>query len=134
MDRLLAERKRSKEKVPVLLWTPVHRIFSIPPSTFKAILEALLLILHCKTTYCCHTSSSSTSVTLGTLTALHSIIQSGLIPGGESLREDGHAVFFTAVNPMRVSTKKSSTTGISPGLQCAKILGKFAEMKCIDAI
>ena len=37
---------------------------------------------------------------------LHSIIQSGLIPGSKSLRKDRHAVFFTAVNPMRVDQHK----------------------------
>ena len=31
---------------------------------------------------------------------MHSIIQCGLILGGESLKRDRHAVFFTAVNPM----------------------------------
>ena len=30
----------------------------------------------------------------------HSIIQCGLIPGGESLKRDRHSVFFTVVNPM----------------------------------
>ena len=34
----------------------------------KAILEAPLLILHCKTTYYCQMTSSSTFITLGTLT------------------------------------------------------------------
>ena len=31
---------------------------------------------------------------------MHSIIKSGLIPGGKSLRRDKQSVFFTAVNPM----------------------------------
>ena len=39
---------------------------------------------------------------------LHSIIRSGLIPGGKSVKKGRHAVFFTAVNP--ICTKKSSTT------------------------
>ena len=30
----------------------------------------------------------------------HSIIQSGLIPGGKDVKKGRHAVFFTAVNPM----------------------------------
>ena len=33
---------------------------------------------------------------------LHSIIQSGLSPGGKSVKNERHAVFFTAVNPMFV--------------------------------
>ena len=31
---------------------------------------------------------------------IHSIISSGLIPGGKSVRKDRQSVFFTAVNPM----------------------------------
>ena len=30
----------------------------------------------------------------------HSIIQSGLVPGGKDVKKGRHAVFFTAVNPM----------------------------------
>ena len=33
---------------------------------------------------------------------LHSIIQSGLIPGGKDVKKRRHAVFFTAVNPMHI--------------------------------
>ena len=32
----------------------------------------------------------------------HSIIQSGLIPGGKTVKKGRHAVFFTAVNPIFV--------------------------------
>ena len=32
----------------------------------------------------------------------HSIIQSGLIPGGKDVKKGRHAVFFTAVNPMYI--------------------------------
>ena len=31
---------------------------------------------------------------------MHSIIQSGLIPGGKDVKKGRHAMFFTAVNPM----------------------------------
>ena len=37
---------------------------------------------------------------------LHSIIQSGLIPGGKSIKKERHAAFFTAVNPMFVDQHK----------------------------
>ena len=37
---------------------------------------------------------------------LHSIIQSGLIPGGKSIKKERHAVFFTAVNPTFVDQDK----------------------------
>ena len=37
---------------------------------------------------------------VGNAFEMHSIIRSGLIPGGKSLRRDKQSVFFTAVNPM----------------------------------
>ena len=37
---------------------------------------------------------------IGNVFEMHSIIESGLIPGGESLRRDRQSVFFTALNPM----------------------------------
>ena len=33
---------------------------------------------------------------------MHSIIQSGLIPGGKDVKRGRDAVFFTAVNPMYI--------------------------------
>ena len=33
---------------------------------------------------------------------MHSIIPSGLIPGGKDVKKGRHAVFFTAVNPMNI--------------------------------
>ena len=41
--------------------------------------------------YICH---------IGNGIELHSVIKSGLFPGGRSLRKDRQSVFFTAVNPM----------------------------------
>ena len=43
---------------------------------------------------------------VGSSQDLHSIIQSGLIPGGRSVKKERHAVFFTAVNPMFVDQHK----------------------------
>ena len=37
---------------------------------------------------------------VGNVSEIHSIIRSGLIPGGRSLKRDRQSVFFTAVNPM----------------------------------
>ena len=39
---------------------------------------------------------------IGNAYEMHSIVQSGLIPGGKSNRRDIQSVFFTAVNPMDV--------------------------------
>ena len=41
--------------------------------------------------YICH---------IGNAYEMHSIMQSGLIPGGRSNRRDRQSVFFSAVNPM----------------------------------
>ena len=37
---------------------------------------------------------------------LHSIIYSGMIPGGKSVKKERHTVFFTAMNPMFVDQHK----------------------------
>ena len=37
---------------------------------------------------------------VGNVSEIHSIIRSGLIPGGRSLKRDRQSVFVTAVNPM----------------------------------
>ena len=37
---------------------------------------------------------------VGNVSEVHSIIRSGLIPGGQSLKQGRHSVFFTIVNPM----------------------------------
>ena len=67
---------------------------------FKAILEANTVILHLKTTCCYRPTSPSTSTTLESSHVLHSMFQSGLIPGGKVFKKGRHAVFFTVVNPM----------------------------------
>ena len=62
---------------------------------------------------------------------LPSLIQCGLIPGGRSVKKERHAVFFTAVNPMFVVHHKDVKI---PGLQCGKILGNFIKILKIGAI
>ena len=63
--------------------------------------------------YCVDPYSADTNVLLpsdfaehiyhvGSSHDLHSIIQSGLIPGGTNVKKGRHAVFFTAVNPMLI--------------------------------
>ena len=43
---------------------------------------------------------------VGSSLDLHSIIQSGLIPGGKNVKKGRHAVFFTTENPMFVDQHK----------------------------
>ena len=78
------------------MWIHTLRIPSCTFEQFKATLEENTLILHCRTTCCYRATSPSTSTTL----EAHSIIQSGLTPGGKHVKKGRHAVFFTAVNPM----------------------------------
>ena len=100
MDNFPGKRRRTKEKVPILLEPQLFQTFSCSSEQSRDIQEVLSLIQQCKTMYCCRMISPSTSTTSGTLTTLHSIIQGGLIPGGRSLKKDRQSVFFTAVNPM----------------------------------
>ena len=69
---------------------------------FRDIQEIFLLILHCKTMYCCRMTSPSTSTTSGTPTRCTQLFKSGLITEGKSNRTDRQSVFFTAVNPMDI--------------------------------
>ena len=81
----------------------------MPSSTFeqsKATQEENTSILHCKTTCYYRATSPSTSTTLEAPTILHSLIQSGLIPGGKDVKKGKHAMFFTAVNPMFIHLHK----------------------------
>ena len=65
---------------------------------FRDIQEVISLILHCNvllpedfTEYIYH---------VGNVSEIHSMIRSGLIPEGRSLKRDRQSVFFTAVKPM----------------------------------
>ena len=54
---------------------------------------------HCKAMYCYPMTFAEYIYHVGNVSAIHSIIRSGLIPGGKSLKRDRQSVFFTAVNP-----------------------------------
>ena len=83
------------------VWIHTLLIRSCSFEQVKATLEENTLILHCKTTCCYRATSPSASTTLEASSHdLHSIIQSGLIPGGKDVKKGRRAVFFTAVNPM----------------------------------
>ena len=126
MDKLLAKRRRSKEKVPVLLEPCLTWTFFCSSEQFKAVLEAPLLIPHCKTTYCCQMTSSSTSITLGTLTTNN---PSSCLGWFREVKVSGKMDMRCSSQPSArlapISTKKLSTTWRIPGLQCTRIFGKF---------
>ena len=126
--KLLAKRRWSQQKIPVLLEPLPHLNFFKTFEQCRDIQEVLSLILHCKTTYCCHTASSSTSITLGrNAHDLHSIIQSGLIPAGRSLKRGQAVRAFSQQCRIKI-WKKFNTIWINPGLQCTVILGKFIKL------
>ena len=85
-----------------IVWIHTLLIPSYTFEQFKATLKENTLILHCKTTCCYRATSPSTSTTLEAPMTVHSIIQSGLIPGGKDIKKGRHAVFFTAVNPVSI--------------------------------
>ena len=60
----------------------------------------MLLIVSCKTKYCCQRASLSISTTSENVSDMNSIIRSGLIPGGKSIKRGRQAVSFTRTNPM----------------------------------
>ena len=49
---------------------------------------------------------------------LHSIIESGLIPGGKDVQQKRHAVFFTAVNPTFIDQHKESECWTRGNVYC----------------
>ena len=106
VDKLLAKRRRSKEKIPVLLELQTHpKLFlyhrAIQGHSGGALVDPRLqdnvLLPNDFIEHIDHVGNSHD---------LRSIIQSALILGGKSLRKDTHAVFFTAVNPVRANQHK----------------------------
>ena len=83
-----------------IVW--IHTLLT-PSYTFeqcKATLEENTEIQHCKTTCCYRDNFAEHIYHVGSSHDMHSIIQSGLIPGGKDVKKGRHAVFFTAVKPM----------------------------------
>ena len=62
---------------------------------FQDIHEKILLIHCCMTMYWCQMTLAEYIYHIGNAFELHSIIKSGLIPGGKSLRRDRQSVFFS---------------------------------------
>ena len=95
-----SKKEEDKRKCFSTAWTLFLPNVSCISEQSRDIQEVLSLILHCKTMYCYRTTSPSTSTTPGNANELHSIIESGLVPGGRSLKKDKQSVFFIAANPM----------------------------------
>ena len=115
--------------------TPAHLNIYHTFEQFKVIQEAPLLILHCKTTYCCQTTSSSTSITLGTLTTCTPSFSRGWFREAEVLRKiDKRCSSQPSTRCASIRTKKLISTWISPGLQCTRILGKITKIQYMGVI
>ena len=67
-ENCLAKRRGEKKRVSMLLESLVRPINSCTSEQSRDIQEVILLIHHCKTTYCCRMTIQSTSSTSGTLT------------------------------------------------------------------
>ena len=67
---------------------------------------------------------------------MHSIVKSGLTPGGRSLKKDIHSVFFTAVSPMNddQSMAEIRCELDKPRISPCKILGDLINIQYIGAI
>ena len=66
---------------------------------------------------------------------LHSIIQSGLIPGGKEIKKGRHAVFFTAVNPMFIDHFRERDYDVTkPRIAVYKHKWKIHQTQCMGAV
>ena len=92
---------------------------------FKVIQDAIPLILHFRTMCSFRTVSSSTFTTSDVRSFLHSIMNSGLIPGGQILSKR-QTVFFLLVDPMNKEHKDPETVDLkAPRLaRCLQIAWK----------
>ena len=79
---------------------------------FRDIQSAILLILHYKKMLLFRATSSSTFYHVGCAINLHSIINSGLIPGGQSSSKR-QTLFFLLVDPMDISHKDADVINLS---------------------
>ena len=79
---------------------------------FKAIQDAVSLILLYKTMLLFRATSSSTFIMSDVQSILHSITNSGLIPGGQNL-SNRQTVFFLPVDPMDKNHKDPDTIDLN---------------------
>ena len=74
---------------------------------------------------------------VGTVSEIHSIIRSGLIPGGRSLKRDRQSVFFHCSEPDGRRSKiwkELNTIWTNPESHRRNILGDLIKIRCIGAI
>ena len=94
LSKFPGKRRRKEEHISILL------LNSCTSEQFRDIQEVIFVIHYCKTMYCCRMTLQEYIYHNQNAFEMHSIIKSGLIPGGKSLRRDRQPVFFTAVSPM----------------------------------
>ena len=74
---------------------------------------------------------------VGNVSEIQSMVRSGLIPGGRSLKRDMQSVFFTSENPMDddQSVEEIRYDLDKPRIaRHTKILGDLIKRQCIDTI
>ena len=137
LDIYSGKRRRSQEKVSILLESSNHFLYlreSQRHSGDNAIdpqLQNNVLLPEGFAEYIYH---------VGNVSEVHSLIRSGLIPGGTSLKRGRHAVFFTTVNPMEDDNGMEETPcdltkpSIAPYSLHTKILGNLFKILYMGAI
>ena len=90
----------------------IHQEQSCTSELFKAIQDAVSLILLYRTMLLFRAASSSTFITSDVRSILHSIINSGLIPRGQHL-SNRQTVFFLLVDPMDKNHKDLDTIDLN---------------------
>ena len=86
------EKQRKDVNIVLIQTLPIN---SCTFEQFNNIQEKVLLILRCKTTYCCRKDLPKYLYHVGNANELNSIIGNGLILGGKGLKRGRQAVFFT---------------------------------------
>ena len=94
---------------------------------FKAILEEIKLIQHCKTTCCYRATSPSTSTTLEAPTTCTPLSGLDWFRVGKDVKKGRQTVFFTALNHMFAHLRSGITTRRNPEYQFTKKLENTSE-------
>ena len=131
LNKLLGKRRRTEEKVSVLLWPWFFRT-----KQSSDIQEVLSLILHCKTMYCYRMTSLCTCTTSGTLMTCTPSSSADWFREEKVSNGTGNPCFSQPWNrctPLKIQ-KKFSTIWINPESRCTKTLGEFTQIQHMGAI
>ena len=135
-DSFPGKRRRTDEKVSVLLERWFFQALLVFSEQFRDIQEVTSLNLHCKTMYCCRMTSPSTSTTSGTLTTCTPSSRVDWSQEEKVSKGTDSQCFSqprTRCTPIKI-WKKFDTIWTNPELRCTEILGEFTKIQYIGAI